>query len=63
MKKRGRTMTHEIERRTGPESENVCGCTHPTHFLGRCQAAVDPPKRLCAACMENHFHRADDPAI
>jgi hypothetical protein len=41
----------------------VCTCTHPTHFLGRCQVAVDPPEQQCAECMENHFQPADDPAI
>jgi short-subunit dehydrogenase len=40
-----------------------CLCTHPTHFMGRCQAEVSPPEHTCAACMENHFHRIDDPAI
>ncbi|MGH7853812.1 MAG: SDR family NAD(P)-dependent oxidoreductase [Candidatus Binatia bacterium] len=41
----------------------VCGCTHPTHFLGRCQITVKPPDHTCAECMESHFHRIDDPAI
>lgn len=47
------------ERRDQP----VCVCTHPTHFLGRCQFAVEAPEHTCPACMENHFHRVDDPAI
>jgi short-subunit dehydrogenase len=41
----------------------VCACTHPTHFLGRCQVAVVPPAQTCSECMENHFHPADDPTI
>ena len=41
----------------------TCSCTHPTHFTGRCQAEVSPPEHNCAECMENHFHRVDDPAI
>jgi hypothetical protein len=40
-----------------------CICTHPTHFMGRCQTKVSSPEHTCAACMENHFHRIDDPAI
>jgi len=46
---------------TGPHP--VCICTHPTHFVGRCRNEVSPPEHMCADCMENHFHRADDPAI
>jgi hypothetical protein len=57
-----RTMT-TAENPDSPGEKSVCTCTHPTHFLGRCQVAVDPPEQLCAECMENHFHRADDPAI
>ena len=41
----------------------LCICTHPTHFVGRCRNAVSPPEHMCTDCMENHFHRADDPAI
>jgi hypothetical protein len=41
----------------------LCICTHPTHFVGRCRNEVSPPEHMCADCMENHFHRADDPAI
>jgi NAD(P)-dependent dehydrogenase (short-subunit alcohol dehydrogenase family) len=41
----------------------VCACTHPTHFLGRCQTEVVPPEQTCSECMENHFHPADDPTI
>jgi short-subunit dehydrogenase len=44
-------------------SRSICECTHVTHFLGRCQIEVKLPERTCAACMENHFHRVDDPAI
>jgi short-subunit dehydrogenase len=44
-------------------SRTRCSCTHPTHFMGRCQTEVSPPEHTCAACMENHFHRIDDPAI
>ncbi len=44
-------------------SRRICGCTHATHFLGRCQIEVQPPEQTCPACMESHFHRADDPAI
>lgn len=44
-------------------SRSVCVCKHPTHFLGRCQAEVSAPEKTCAECMENHFHRIDDPAI
>ena len=46
-----------------PRDQPVCVCTHPTHFLGRCQSAVEPPEHTCPACMESHFHRVDDPAI
>jgi hypothetical protein len=41
----------------------VCACTHPTHFLGRCQTEVVPPEQTCSECMENHFHPVDDPTI
>jgi hypothetical protein len=41
----------------------VCVCTHPTHFLGRCRNEVSPPEHMCPDCMENHFHRVDDPGI
>jgi short-subunit dehydrogenase len=41
----------------------ACACTHPTHFVGRCQAEVSPPAQLCGDCMENHFQPVDDPAI
>jgi short-subunit dehydrogenase len=41
----------------------LCACTHPTHFLGRCRSEISRPEQICAACMENHFHRIDDPAI
>lgn len=41
----------------------TCSCTHPTHFTGRCRTEISPPEQMCADCMENHFHRADDPAI
>jgi short-subunit dehydrogenase len=44
-------------------SRAVCLCSHPTHFLGRCQAEVTPPEDTCPECMENHFQRVDDPAI
>ena len=44
-------------------SGTLCACTHPTHFLGRCRTEVSRPEHICAACMENHFHRSDDPAI
>ena len=44
-------------------AQPVCVCTHPTHFLGRCQTEVEPPEHTCATCMESHFHRVDDPAI
>ena len=44
-------------------SRPVCVCSHPTHFLGRCQAEVTPPEQTCPECMENHFQRIDDPAI
>jgi hypothetical protein len=44
-------------------AQTVCVCTHPTHFVGRCRNEVSPPEHMCANCMENHFHRADDPAI
>ena len=52
-----------LEALTRDESRRICGCTHVTHFLGRCQIEVLPPGHTCAACMESHFHRADDPAI
>ena len=45
------------------DARGICACTHVTHFLGRCQIAVEPPEHTCAACMESHFHRVDDPAI
>jgi short-subunit dehydrogenase len=48
---------------TKDRSRSSCECRHVTHFLGRCQIEVKPPERTCAACMENHFHRVDDPAI
>jgi short-subunit dehydrogenase len=41
----------------------ICVCTHPTHFLGRCQNQVNSPEHVCAECMQRHFHRVDDPAI
>jgi short-subunit dehydrogenase len=41
----------------------ICVCTHPTHFMGRCQNQVNSPEHTCAECMESHFHRVDDPAI
>jgi hypothetical protein len=65
MKSREQTMAHDAGQRDEHESaaRSVCSCTHPTHFLGRCQAAVNPPEELCAECMQNHFHRIDDPAI
>jgi short-subunit dehydrogenase len=44
-------------------SQLTCVCQHPTHFLGRCQAEVSTPEETCADCMENHFHRIDDPSI
>ena len=44
-------------------AEPICVCTHPTHFMGRCQNQVDSPEHTCAECMESHFHRVDDPAI
>jgi short-subunit dehydrogenase len=44
-------------------SATLCACTHPTHFLGRCHTEISRPEQICAACMENHFHRIDDPAI
>jgi hypothetical protein len=47
-----------------PQEEGaICACTNPTHFLGRCQVAVNEPEKLCAQCMENHFTRNDDPTI
>lgn len=53
-----------VDRRDEDVTEmRLCSCKHPTHFLGGCRAAVKPPEELCAECMENHFHRADDPAI
>jgi hypothetical protein len=47
----------------GSATKTICSCTHPTHFLGRCQIAVEPPEHNCAECMESHFSRVDDPAI
>jgi short-subunit dehydrogenase len=47
----------------GGNDTQTCVCTHPTHFLGQCRVAVEPPERTCAECMESHFHRIDDPAI
>jgi short-subunit dehydrogenase len=44
-------------------SATLCACTHPTHFLGRCRTEISRPEQICADCMENHFHRIDDPAI
>jgi hypothetical protein len=46
-----------------PPAVTECGCTHPTHFVGRCQAEVSPPAQLCGECMKNHFQPVDDPAI
>lgn len=51
------TVEHETH------EQPVCVCTHPTHFLGRCQIVVNPPEHTCPMCMESHFHRVDDPAI
>jgi hypothetical protein len=41
----------------------ICACTHPTHFLGRCQVELGSADKLCAQCMKDHFTRNDDPAI
>ena len=45
------------------DDNRSCSCTHSTHFLGRCQNAVELSGHICPACMETHFHRVDDPAI
>ena len=58
-----KTTRDDPKRVNESAGESMCGCTHPTHFLGRCEAEVTPPETRCAECMENHFHRVDDPAI
>ena len=45
------------------EEKTGCACTHPTHFLGRCQVKIDASEKLCAPCMQDHFTRNDDPTI
>ncbi len=45
------------------QEKAMCACTNPTHFLGRCQAGINPPNTLCDQCMKDHFTRNDDPTI
>jgi short-subunit dehydrogenase len=59
------SQEHDGEEDLDEESAGMplCICTHPTHFLGRCQNEVSSPEHTCPQCMQSHFHRVDDPAI
>jgi hypothetical protein len=55
--------TNRDQKTPDDSDKTLCSCMHPTHFLGRCQATIEPPEHMCVECMANHFQRADDPAI